>query len=366
MSKRCVLVALVSHCILRQRSARLLRKRLLSKWGCMTDAKNTKKSTFGSFLAAQSMICRRALASVRAREWLRGVFLAVLVTAVSLEGIRFGVIERPLGPGELNLVEDPVVASVGTQVLRVSDAFAHAAFVGEDDAEDMTSLIQKGTLNDAVDHLALAEMARAEGLATALEVRAAVALAERHILAEALLERAANRAISDEAVLARYEEETRALARQGVMRLSQIVVPTEEAAASIRAKLPRTDFVMLARQRSVDEATSAQGGFMGEVRASDLDPRLADAAAGLSLGGISDPIETAAGWHILKLQGLRAVRLPPLEERRAAIEESLRSEALAEALAEARRRVPVDLRDPASIEAEADTVAGTIALIRGQ
>ncbi|NRA28855.1 MAG: peptidylprolyl isomerase [Parvularculaceae bacterium] len=332
----------------------------------MTDVKNTKKPAFGSFLAAQTSICRQALATVRARELLRGVFLAVLVTAASLEGIRFGLIERPLGPGELDLVEDPVVASVGTQVLRVSDAFAHAAFVGEDDAQDMSSLIQTGTLDDAVDHLALAEMAREEGLADALEVRAAVALAERHILAEAFLERAANQAISEEAILQRYQEETRALAREGVMRLSQIVVPTKEAAESIRAKLPRTDFVMLARQRSIDEATASDGGAMGEVRAADLHPRLADAAAGLGLGGFSDPVETEAGWHILKLDGMRAVRLPPLEDRRDDIEDALRREALAEALAEARDRVPVDLRDPAAIEAEAETVAGTIALIRGQ
>jgi len=332
----------------------------------MSKPKTHQSRAASGFLGTHARVCRAALVSTPASALLRSVFLGVLITTLSLEGIRFGIIERPAEPGELSLPGDPIVASVGSQVLRVSDAFAHAAFVGDDEAEDLVELVQAGTLDDAVDHMALAEAARDEGLDDALEVRAAVALAERQILAEAYLERIVTRAVSDEAVMARYRQESAALAKDSIMRLSQIVVHNEEAAQSIRNRLPRADFARLARQRSEDEATAEQGGLIGEVRAADLAPKLADVAVGLTIGGVSEPVEVDGRWYLLKLDALRAVRLPPLDERRADIEAELRREALASALNDARSRVPVQMRDPAVIDAQPAEVAGTIALIRGQ
>lgn len=329
----------------------------------MARAHNLTVPARRGVLGTQLDVALAAIASLSPRLLLRGVFASVIVAAMAMEAVRFGVVERPMRALTTYQNADPVVASVGTEVLRVSDAYAHAAFVGHDRPADLQTLISSGTVSEAADHLALAQAAREAGIADSVEVRASVALAEREILAEAFLDRVAQDAVTEEAILARYRQESLALARDSVMRLYQIVLPTREAAESVVARLPRADFTALARQRSIDEGSREKGGYLGEVRADDLHPRLAEAAAELTIGGVSEPVETEAGWHVLKLESRRAVRLPPLAERREAIAAALKREAIEEALAELRSRMPLEVRDPGTVAMDMAETRGTIAAL---
>ncbi|MEM7740965.1 MAG: peptidylprolyl isomerase [Pseudomonadota bacterium] len=301
---------------------------------------------------------------------LRAIFCAALLTATSLETIRLGVVRPPQLLASATENFDPVVASIGDQVLRVSDAYAHAAFTGEPaaDARDVGELLTSGTVDAAANQVALAQAARTEGIDNALEIRAALALAERQILAEAYLDQVTRAAISEQAIHARYKAEQEALAANAVMRVSHIVVPSRDQAHSLASQLPAASFPVLAARHSIDEATSSQGGRMGELRASDLHPTLRQAVQGLRVGDASSPVETEQGWHIVKLEARRDVRLAPLSERRPAIVDALTQEAIAAALASAREAVPMRIRPAESIVAALndDETAPTLALARAQ
>lgn len=331
----------------------------------MTNRPTRKPRTKG-FLGTQALTASRAMATFSSRGLLRAVFFAAVVGAAAMETIRFDLVQPTRSAATSARTVDPVVASVGDEVLRLSDAYAHAGFVGAGQAGDVTDLVASGLVREAADHLALAEAARDAGFANSLDIRAAVALAERQILAEAYLEQVATEAVTEDAIEARYAEKQAALASENVMRLSQIVVPTKEAAESIAARLPRGDFAALARQRSIDEPTKKLGGSLGEVEAADLHPALAEAASALAVGGVSQPVETEAGWHVLKLESRRALRLPPLETLRDAITAELRQEAIAEAMQTARAMSPTRLRDPQVVAMEQTEIAGSIAVTRSQ
>ncbi len=306
-----------------------------------------------------------AWSEVTPRFMLRALFAGVLISVTALEAIRFGVVERPIPLAATYTSVDPVVASVGREVLRVSDAYAHAAFIGEDDAAAMPELIASGTVDDAIDHLALAQAAREDGIDENLEIRALVALAERQILAEAYLDRIATLAADEEAIKARYAEERAALRREQLLQMAQIVVPTRAEAEAVIADLSGTSFARLAEERSIDEATKAQGGKMAQVRTGDLDERLQAALASLSIGTVSEPVETDQGWHVVRVESRRAMRLEPFEARRDAIAETLRREAIANALDSARDRMPVKLRSADAIAAdEAASSEARIGLVR--
>ncbi|MEM1380366.1 MAG: peptidylprolyl isomerase [Pseudomonadota bacterium] len=333
----------------------------------MTNTLSNLSQRFSSVLRSQALIVRCGLATVSSRVMLRGVFMAALVGAMAMEAIRLGYVERPVSQtASIQSLADPIVASVGDEVVRVSDAVAHAAFIGVDEPQDVHALMDSGVVSDVADHLALAEAARGMGIANSRDIRAAVALAERQILAEAYLQAVIDEAVSEDAIRARYDAESEALARDNLLRLSRIVVPTRDEAADLAERALRSDFGTLARRHSIDEATKRNGGALGELRASQLDPALDAVASALPIGGVSAPFEIEAGWQIVRLDTRRAVRLPPYEERRAEIAATLRQEALAEAMRDARDQAPLRLRDPATVAMDQAEIAGTIALSVGQ
>ncbi len=313
------------------------------------------------------MVFARAAQELHGSAMLRALFCAALVTATSLETIRLGVVQPPRTLASVSENLDPVVASIGDEVLRVSDAYAQAAFTGEA-VDDAGELLASGTVDAAADQVALAQAARSEGIADALEIRAALALAERQILAEAYLDQITRGAVNEQAIHQRYESEQQALADMAVMRISHIVVTSQDEAAALAAQLPASSFPVLASRHSIDEATASQGGRMGEVRASDLHPILAQAVEGLRVGQASRPVETEQGWHIVKLEAKRELRLAPLSERRDAIVEDLTQEAIAAALDEARDAAPMRIRPAESVVAalSEDEAVPTLALARAQ
>jgi peptidyl-prolyl cis-trans isomerase SurA len=92
----------------------------------------------------------------------------------------------------------------------------------------------------------------------------------------------------------------------------------EEALATIRAG---ADFVATAKQYGDDPAGS--GADLLTVRRGELAPEIEAVAFGLPPGGISEPIRTAAGLHLIKVEKVQAEPVAPLAEVREAIREQL-------------------------------------------
>ncbi|OGB92953.1 MAG: hypothetical protein A2Z31_01490 [candidate division NC10 bacterium RBG_16_65_8] len=59
------------------------------------------------------------------------------------------------------------------------------------------------------------------------------------------------------------------------------------------------------------------------MRRGELAPEIEAAAFGLPPGGVSGPIRTAAGFHLIKVEKVRAEPVAPLAEVRDAIREQL-------------------------------------------
>lgn len=64
------------------------------------------------------------------------------------------------------------------------------------------------------------------------------------------------------------------------------------------------DFAALAKQYGSD-GTAAQGGDLGWFKKGDMVPQFEAAAFALKPGSVSDIVETAYGFHIIKLEGVR-------------------------------------------------------------
>ncbi len=93
------------------------------------------------------------------------------------------------------------------------------------------------------------------------------------------------------------------------VRVRRIVLETEEEAEAVRERLEEgEDFATLAQELSIDEATKENGGDVGWMAFDERDISFSAMAFQLEVGEISQVIETARGYEILKLEETDADR----------------------------------------------------------
>jgi peptidyl-prolyl cis-trans isomerase SurA len=88
------------------------------------------------------------------------------------------------------------------------------------------------------------------------------------------------------------------------------------------AKKPGTNFAELAKKKS-EGPSAADGGDLGFFKRGVMMADFEKAAFTLPVGGISEPIRTKFGWHVLKVEERRALAAPPLEEVKDKLREAM-------------------------------------------
>jgi peptidyl-prolyl cis-trans isomerase SurA len=104
-------------------------------------------------------------------------------------------------------------------------------------------------------------------------------------------------------------------------------------------------FEEAAAQYSQD-ATAGQGGWLGFFRKGSLSPEMEDGIVDLEEGEVSEPVQTALGVHLLKVEERTTGDIRPLEKVRGGIQEKLYEEAAERQFEEWRK----ELRKNAHIE----------------
>lgn len=116
------------------------------------------------------------------------------------------------------------------------------------------------------------------------------------------------------------------------VRASHILIRTDEGTDPAAAKAEAdtlharlvggADFAELARTQSQDVSSQADGGDLGWFVPQQYGPEIAAAVTALRDGEVSEPIQTTAGWHILKRTGTRESDVGD-QNRRAQVREML-------------------------------------------
>jgi peptidylprolyl isomerase len=91
-----------------------------------------------------------------------------------------------------------------------------------------------------------------------------------------------------------------------------------------KAKAKGADFAQLAKANSEDKASLDHGGDLGWVREDQLVPEIAQTVKGLRDDEISDVIEAADGWHVIRELGTKPAGPRPLDEVKPSIVTALR------------------------------------------
>lgn len=106
-----------------------------------------------------------------------------------------------------------------------------------------------------------------------------------------------------------------------------ILVETEvEAAAVARAVRAGVDFATLASRASIDPGSAASGGDLGCFGRGRMVPEFEAAVFGAEVGMVTDPVQSAFGYHVIVVYQRTPGRTPTLDEVRGQLEQQLRGE----------------------------------------
>lgn len=93
-------------------------------------------------------------------------------------------------------------------------------------------------------------------------------------------------------------------------------------ATDLMGKVNDSNFVDLAKRYSEDQGNKDKGGALNWGSAGSWVSNFEDAVYSMSIGDIRGPIETEFGYHIIKLDGIKDQKIPPLEEYRQDLKET--------------------------------------------
>jgi peptidyl-prolyl cis-trans isomerase D len=142
--------------------------------------------------------------------------------------------------------------------------------------------------------------------------------------------------VGDDQIKERYEK-NKASYQQAETRLARHILiavddATDDAKAAALAKdlharlKGGTDFAALAKQYSKDSVSAANGGALEWAGREVYVKEFADQLFAMREGDLSDPVKTQFGYHIIRLDGIRAAAGRSLDDMRAELASSLRNE----------------------------------------
>ena len=239
---------------------------------------------------------------------------------------------------------DPVLAKIGSEVIRLSDLTAAAEALQPQLRQMPREQLLPRLLDQMVDTRVLAAEARKAGIDKDPAVLRAVRETEERALVSLILEREIGPRVNDAAVRARFDQELASQPPPAEIHARHILVDDEAAAKKIIADLKKGgDFAALSKQYSKDAAAVEAGGDLGFFKAADMVPEFSAAAFALKDKEVAAaPVHTQFGWHVIQTLERRAGQPPAFEQAREELRQRMINEEVRKVVAKARASVTIE------------------------
>jgi peptidyl-prolyl cis-trans isomerase SurA len=260
--------------------------------------------------------------------------------------------QRRLEEAEKRLMDDLIDRRLMYQVAKREGMLPSAAEVSG-------ALEELKRNNNITDDAQFRAVLRAEGL-TVEQVRRSIG--ERLALGRLLARQVRSTIIiTEEELLNTYQANQERYRRTPTAEIRHILfaaaagtdgAPVRAQAEEARARIAAgEDFAQVARQYA--GSGGGQGGDLMKVRQGELAPEIEAVAFDLPAGGVSPLIQTAAGWHLIKVERIQADSLAPYAE----VRESIRDQLFQEKFETKRKEWLTNLRAKSFIQILAQTPA---------
>lgn len=208
---------------------------------------------------------------------------------------------------------------------RADAMIKQMATQGQQDSPQLRAMVKEELINREI----LIQEADKKGLGTSPDVKNQIEIARQSIVIRALVtDYLKTHPVSDADVKAEYDK-FKAQAGDKEYHARHILVEKEDDAKAIIAKLKGgAKFEDLAKQ-SKDPGSAANGGDLDWASPASFVKPFSDAMVALQKGQVTEtPVKTQFGYHVIKLEDVRAAKVPTMEEVKPQIAESLQQKKL--------------------------------------
>ena len=234
---------------------------------------------------------------------------------------------------------DTVVATVNDTEITLGHMLVARASLPQQYQQLPDDVLFQGILDQLVQQTALADSFTGE-----LPPRVTLSIENetRSLTAGEAIEGVMAEDVSDEELQAAYDAQYKDAEPEQEFNASHILVETKEEADAIKAELDGgADFAELAKEKSTGPSGPG-GGSLGWFGPGMMVPEFEEAVAGMEAGGVSEPVETQFGWHVIKLNETRTGEAPVLEDVREELETQVRQTKVQEAIESLTEAAEVD------------------------
>src|SRR6266481_122080 len=220
--------------------------------------------------------------------------------------------------------------------IRVKAAIAQ----GQADSPELRKAIREDMINLEV----MAQEADKSGLNKNPEVQQQIDLTKQSVLASALVQNyVKSHPVTDEQLKQEYDNQKSKMGDKEY-NARHILVKTEEEAKATIAQIGKgTKFDKLAQEKSLDTGSASNGGSLGWAVPGNYVPPFANALQTLKKGEYTkEPVQSQFGWHIIKLDDVRAIKVPAFEEVKSHLLQHLQQLSIQKMISDLRAKAKIE------------------------
>jgi peptidyl-prolyl cis-trans isomerase C len=241
-------------------------------------------------------------------------------------------------------LKDPIVAKVNGQVIRLSELEIAQQALPPQYRNMPLQAVFPALLDRIVDSKLVVADGRKNKVTDDATFKKRMAFVEEQVIQDFWLQRQIASKVTQEMLQKRYEERLKTMPLEEEVHARHILVSTEDEAKALIAELKKGgSFEKLAKEKSTDKASGAEGGDLGWFKNSDMVKEFADAAFALPKGELTQtPVKTQFGYHVIRSEDRRQAPPPALEELADPLREELAREAVSTMLDQLRANAKIE------------------------
>lgn len=257
--------------------------------------------------------------------------------------------------------KDPVVATVNGQAIRLSEIQA----MQQELPPQYRNMPLEAVFPALLDRLISAKLVVIEGRKHKVQDDAAykkrLAMVEEQVLQQFWIEKEIAKAVTPETLKAKYEAKIKAMPPEEEVKARHILLAKEDEAVAVIAELKKGgSFEKIAREKSTDKASGADGGDLGWFKKSDMVPEFASAAFAMEKGKVSEaPVKTQFGFHVIEVQDRRQAAPPSFDDMAEQLREEMTRDTVTTLLNGLRASAKIEKFNPDGSKAADTTKPGT-------
>jgi peptidyl-prolyl cis-trans isomerase C len=227
-------------------------------------------------------------------------------------------------------LKDPVVATVNGQQIRLSELEVAQQSLPQQYRNMPLQAVFPALLDRIIDSKLVVQEGKKSKVTEDPAFKKRMAFVEDQVLQDFWIQREIARQVTADKLQKRYEERLKQMPTEEEVHARHILVSTEDEAKALIAEIKKgTAFDKLAKEKSTDKASGAEGGDLGWFKKSDMVKEFADAAFNLKKGELTEaPVKTQFGYHVIKVEDRRKAPPPAFEEMADQLKEEMAREAV--------------------------------------